>query len=276
MNCWRKKKRNSWSFNFPPILAAQLFVSLFMTADSGCFPLSVLPRHLAIIMDGNGRWAVNQGRSRLAGHNAGAESVRIVTEACRRLAIPALTLYAFSEENWGRPGSEVSALMLLLRRFLHKEQALLCRQNIRLHAIGDLGKLPPATRKALDKTMQATASCEGMVLTLALSYGGRQEIIHACQSLSAKVLAGEINPGDITPDLFASCLYTSPLLPDPDFLIRTSGEIRISNFLLWQLAYCELYFTSTLWPDFREAELMEALKSFAGRQRRFGKLKGAG
>ncbi|MDR1396918.1 MAG: isoprenyl transferase [Desulfarculales bacterium] len=243
-----------------------------MTADLSGLPLSVIPRHLAIIMDGNGRWAASQGRGRLAGHSAGAESVRVIVEACRRLDIPALTLYAFSEENWGRPKSEINALMALLKRFLYRERALLRRQNIRLRAIGDLGKLPSATRAALEQTAEATASCDGMILTLALSYGGRQEITHACRTLSAQVLAGEIKPDDITPEIFESYLYTSPWLPDPDFLIRTSGEIRISNFLLWQLAYCELYFTSTPWPAFREAELMEALVSFAGRQRRFGKL----
>jgi undecaprenyl diphosphate synthase len=240
--------------------------------ESPAGSLAVLPRHLAIIMDGNGRWATGQGQRRLAGHRAGAQSVRVIVEACRRLAIPALTLYAFSEENWQRPSREVSALMLLLRQFLRQEQALMIKQNIRLNAIGDLSKLPSATRKALQAAMLATRDGEAMILTLALSYGGRQEITAAARALAAQVQAGQITPQDITPELLGQHLYTHPLLPDPDFLIRTSGELRISNFLLWQLAYCEMYFTPTPWPAFGEAELMQALSSFAQRQRRYGRL----
>jgi undecaprenyl diphosphate synthase len=240
--------------------------------ESNPEPLSLLPRHLAIIMDGNGRWATGRGQLRLAGHQAGAQSVRVIVEACRRLGIPALTLYAFSEENWQRPTKEVKALMLLLQRFLNQEQDLMLKQGIRLNAIGDLNKLPASAAQALRRAMQVTQAGEEMILTLALSYGGRQEITAAAQNLARLALEKQIRPEDITPELLGRCLYTYPLLPDPDFLIRTSGELRISNFLLWQLAYCELYFTSTPWPAFGEAELMEALASFAQRQRRFGRL----
>ncbi len=232
--------------------------------------LSPLPRHLAIIMDGNGRWAQGRGMGRLVGHNAGAESVREIVEACRELGIAALTLYAFSEENWLRPRAEVRALMALLKRFLQKERALMLKQGIRLNAIGELTRLPNGTLEVLKKVMEDTREGSAMTLTLALSYGGRQEIVRAARMLAAKTLSGIIEPANITEELMASHMYTAGL-PEPDLLIRTSGELRISNFLLWQSAYTEFYFTPTPWPAFRKPELMEALRDFAARERRFGK-----
>ena len=234
-------------------------------------PPEVLPRHVAIIMDGNGRWAKARGLPRVRGHEEGAESVRVVVRACRKLGIEALTLYAFSEENWARPKAEVSALWQLLGRFLEKERAEMLDNGIRLNAIGSLERLPEATRRQLEQTMAATAHCTDMVLTLALSYGGRQEITRAARKLCEDVAAGRLSPSEITLEVVASRLYTADL-PEVDLLIRTSGEQRISNFLLWQLAYTELYFTPTLWPDFREPQLMEALWDFSRRDRRFGRV----
>lgn len=235
------------------------------------FPSSSLPRHLAIIMDGNGRWAQGRGQSRIKGHNAGAQSVRVIVEACRELGIPALTLYAFSEENWARPKAEITALMALLKRFLRKERALMLKQDIRLNAIGQLERLPAPTYNVLRQVMDETSHCGGMILTLALSYGGRQEITRAAQRLAQKALAGEVVPEEISEEMLAKELYTAGL-PEPDFLIRTSGELRLSNFLLWQMAYTEFYFTSTKWPAFGKDQLMEALEDFVSRQRRFGKI----
>ncbi len=229
-----------------------------------------LPRHLAIIMDGNGRWAKKQGWNRVRGHEEGAESVRLAVRTCRRLGIGWLTLYAFSEENWARPQTEVTALMKLLNRFLKKERQEMLDRDIRLNAIGETGKLPKSTRELLRKTMDDTAGGQGMVLSLALSYGGRQEIVRAVQTLAEEARAGRLDPADIDEDVLASRLFTADM-PDPDLLIRTSGEQRVSNFLPWQMAYTEFYFTETLWPDFREAELMEALNSYVKRQRRFGR-----
>ncbi|MEW5914745.1 MAG: isoprenyl transferase [Thermodesulfobacteriota bacterium] len=230
---------------------------------------SALPRHLAVIMDGNGRWAKAHGWSRVRGHEEGAESVRVVVRSCRRLGIVALTLYAFSEENWARPKAEVQALMRLLGRFLKAERQEMIDRGIRLNAIGNLERLPKATQKLLAQTMAATKDGQGMVLTLALSYGGRQEIARAAQRLARRAAAGELKPERIDEAALAAELYTHDL-PELDLLIRTSGEIRVSNFLLWQLAYAEFYFTDIHWPDFREAELAKALKAFAQRQRRFG------
>jgi undecaprenyl diphosphate synthase len=229
-----------------------------------------LPRHLAIIMDGNGRWAKKQGWNRVRGHEEGAESVRVAVRTCRSLGIGWLTLYAFSEENWARPQAEVSALMKLLNRFLKKERQEMLDRGIRLNAIGEIEKLPKSTRELLHKTMADTAHGRDMVLSLALSYGGRQEIVRAARLLAEEVKAGLISPADIDDSALAGKLFTADM-PDPDLLIRTSGEQRVSNFLSWQLAYTEFYFTETLWPDFREPELMQALNSFAQRQRRFGR-----
>ncbi len=229
-----------------------------------------LPRHVAIIMDGNGRWAKRKGWRRVRGHEEGAESVRVAVRTCRRLGIAALTLYAFSEENWARPQAEINALMRLLARFLDSERQEMIDKGIRLFALGELHKLPPETRDKLEETMRATAGGREMSLNLALSYGGRQEIVRAARRLCREVAAGKLDCEAIDEKTFAGRLYTAHL-PDPDLLIRTSGEQRISNFLPWQLAYTEFYFTETLWPDFREAEMIEALREYTRRQRRFGR-----
>ncbi|MBI4798902.1 MAG: isoprenyl transferase [Desulfarculus sp.] len=231
---------------------------------------AALPRHLAIIMDGNGRWAKERGWRRVRGHEEGAESVRVAVRACRRLGLAALTLYAFSEENWGRPPVEVSALMTLLNRFLKKERQEMLDQGIRLNAIGELDKLPQATRDLLAKTMADTAQGQHMTLTLALSYGGRQEIVQAARALAHQAVAGELDPEEIGEATLAAHLYTAGL-PEVDLLIRTSGELRVSNFLLWQIAYSEFHFTDVYWPEFREPHLLAALHDYARRQRRFGK-----
>jgi len=230
---------------------------------------AALPRHLAVIMDGNGRWAQAHGWSRLRGHEEGAESVRVVVRSCRKLGIAALTLYAFSEENWARPKTEVQALMRLLGRFLKNERQEMIARGIRLNAIGNLERLSRATRKLLAETMAATRESREMVLTLALSYGGRQEIARAARRLAQRAASGELAAERIDEAALAAELYTSDL-PELDLLIRTSGELRVSNFLLWQMAYAEFYFTDTHWPDFRERELYQALEAFARRQRRFG------
>ena len=229
-----------------------------------------LPRHVAIIMDGNGRWAKKRGWNRVRGHEEGAESVRVAVRTCRRLDIGWLTMYAFSEENWARPQAEVTALMKLLNRFLKKERQEMLERGIRLNAIGQIDKLPKSTRELLQKTMDDTAHGQDMVLSLALSYGGRQEIVRAARALAQDARDGQLDPAAIDEDAMAARLFTAGM-PDPDLLIRTSGEQRISNFLPWQTAYTEFYFTETLWPDFREAELMQALDSYAKRQRRFGR-----
>lgn len=232
-------------------------------------PPEKLPRHLAIIMDGNGRWAKERGLSRLEGHRAGAESVRVIVRAARNLNIPYLTLYAFSRENWRRPKVEVRGLWTILRRYLKSEIDEMLDTGIALNTVGRTEELPREIAKLLYDTISATSKGKDMVLTLALSYGGRDEIVDAARALAGKVATGSIRPDDINKKLFAAHLYTSNL-PDPDLLIRTSGENRISNFLLWQVAYTEIYITDTYWPDFREEELSAALKDFATRERRFG------
>jgi undecaprenyl diphosphate synthase len=230
-----------------------------------------LPRHVAIIMDGNGRWARRRGLVRIKGHVAGVESVRtIVRQACK-LGISYLTLFAFSEENWQRPGMEIRALMALLRRFLNRELPEMQENQIGLRAIGNLPQLPAAVQRELAQTIAATAqgTAAKMVLTLALSYGGRSEIVQAVQALARDLLAGLLTPAEIDAPLLARYLYTADL-PDPDLMIRTSGEYRLSNFLLWQSAYTELYVTDTLWPDFREEDFLAALDAYCQRDRRFG------
>ncbi len=229
-----------------------------------------LPRHLAVIMDGNGRWATARGLPRVAGHEAGAESVREITRACRRKGIQALTLYSFSTENWRRPEDEVGALMGLLARFLVEERREILDNDIRLNAIGQLDRLPLAVRAALKELMHASRQNRGMVLTLALSYGSRAEIVEAARSLAKKAAAGRLKPDAIDEAAFAAELGTAGL-PDPDLLVRTSGELRLSNFLLWQLAYAEMYVTDVLWPDFRTPQLEAALEAYGTRERRFGK-----
>lgn len=228
-----------------------------------------IPRHVAIIMDGNGRWARKRLLNRIQGHEKGAEAVRSVVRAARKLNIPALTLYAFSTENWQRPQPEISGLMLLLRRFLESERQLLIEKEIRLNAIGQLDRLPQAVRETLTSVMAATAVNTKMVLTLALSYGARAEIVDMVRQIALGVQKGEIDARALTPEMIAENLYTRDL-PDPDLLIRTSGERRISNFLLWQIAYAEIFFTPTLWPDFGEDEFLQILKDYQNRERRFG------
>jgi undecaprenyl diphosphate synthase len=228
-----------------------------------------LPRHVAIIMDGNGRWAQRRGLMRVRGHVAGIESVRVVTRLAHRLGISHLTLFAFSEENWQRPRMEIRVLMALMRSYLRRDVAEMKANQIALKAIGNLKLLPERVLQELETTIAATAAGTRMDLTLALSYGGRSEIVHAVQTLAQDIAAGRLKPGDIDAALFSRYLYTAGM-PDPDLLIRTSGEYRLSNFLLWQSAYTELYVTETLWPDFREEAFLKALETYQHRDRRFG------
>ena len=229
-----------------------------------------VPRHIAVIMDGNGRWAQRQGLPRVAGHEAGADAVRDIVRACGQLGVEALTLYSFSTENWGRPEDEVEALMALLARYLTDESGELMQNSVRLRGIGELERLPHTVRYLLEKVTEYTAKNTGLRLTLALSYGARAEIVSAVREIARKAVAGEISPDGIDEGTVSSHLYTHGL-PDPDLLIRTSGEMRLSNFLLWQCAYAELYVTDTPWPDFRRPQLEEALRWFGSRERRFGK-----
>ncbi|NLF24564.1 MAG: isoprenyl transferase [Deltaproteobacteria bacterium] len=228
-----------------------------------------LPRHVAIIMDGNGRWAKKRLMPRVEGHRQGAKSVRMVVEESRRLGIRNLTLFTFSSENWRRPEEEVQALMRMLEQYLGSEIDLMLKNQVRLRAIGDLGRLSEEVQAALRRAIERTASMQGMDLTLALSYGGRAEITQAARRIAAQAKAGELPPENINEELFRNYLY-EPELPDVDLLIRTSGENRISNFLLWQLAYAELVVTPVLWPDFSKEEYLRCLTDFAGRERRFG------
>jgi undecaprenyl diphosphate synthase len=228
-----------------------------------------LPKHIAIIMDGNGRWAKKKLLNRISGHTKGVDAVREVVTTCRELGIKILTLYAFSIENWRRPKEEVKALMGLLKEYLLKEQEEMIKNNIRLSAIGRLEDLPPAVLATLQETMKMTKHCDGMTLNLALSYGGRAEILHAAKEIISDLRIGKIRPEEITEQRFSQYLWTWGL-PDPDLLIRTSGEFRISNFLLWQIAYTELYVTETLWPDFNREELLKAIADYQSRERRFG------
>jgi undecaprenyl diphosphate synthase len=228
-----------------------------------------MPKHVAVIMDGNGRWAKKRLLNRLKGHEKGAEAVRTIVRTARKLNIDALTLYAFSTENWQRPQTEVSGLMLLLRRFLDTERRMLLENDIRLNAIGQIDRLPRAVRENLEAVMAETADNKEMVLTLALSYGARAEIVEMVRQIAADAKAGTIDPSEVTAERVAEHLHTRGL-PDPDLLIRTSGEMRISNFLLWQIAYAEIFFTSTLWPDFGEEEFIRILKDYQQRERRFG------
>jgi undecaprenyl diphosphate synthase len=228
-----------------------------------------LPRHIAIIMDGNGRWAKQHALGRVAGHRKGADAVRATVRACRELGIPYLTLYAFSSENWLRPRDEVSALMRLLVDYLQSELEEMLQNSIRLTTIGRTDLLEEPLQRLLADVKARTAGNTQMVLNLALSYGGRDEIVEAAQSLAEACRSGRMKPDEITPDLFAGHLYTAGM-PDPDLLIRTSGEYRVSNFLLWQLAYTEFYFTDILWPDFNKEHLLEAIAEYRRRERRFG------
>jgi len=228
-----------------------------------------LPRHLAIIMDGNGRWAQERMLKRIVGHRKGVETVRTIVEESSQLGIKYLTLFAFSSENWLRPKTEVRALMALLKAYLAKETTRMMTNNIRFAVIGDRSDLPEDVNNAVSEAIAKTSQNTGMVLTLALSYGSRQEILQAVASLVDNVLTGKIPREQISEELVSSYLYTSEI-PDPDFLIRTSGEMRISNFLLWQIAYTELYFTEVNWPDFSKEEFYKALANYQARERRYG------
>jgi undecaprenyl diphosphate synthase len=228
-----------------------------------------LPTHIAIIMDGNGRWAKKKLLNRISGHMKGVDAVREVVTACRELGIKVLTLYALSTENLRRPKEEVTALMGLLKEYLLKEREEMVQNNIRLCAIGRLEDLPTDVRSTLQQTIEKTGHCDGMVLNLALSYGGRAEILHAAKGVLSDLRKGKMEPDEMTEELFSQYLWTWGL-PDPDLLIRTSGEFRISNFLLWQIAYTELYVTETLWPDFNREELLKAIADYQSRERRFG------
>ncbi len=230
-----------------------------------------IPAHVAIIMDGNGRWAKARRLPRVMGHREGMKSVRAVVETARKIGIKVLTLYAFSKENWQRPQDEVSFLMRLLAEYLQKEVEELHQKDIQIRAIGEIELLPKEVYELLVQAIKKTSQNQGMILNLALSYGGRAEIAHAAREIARACLAGKLKIEEVDEALFASYLYTKDL-PDPDLLIRTSGELRLSNFLLYQCAYTELYFTPTLWPDFREKEFLEALKDYQRRERRFGKL----
>jgi len=232
---------------------------------------ATLPSHVAIIMDGNGRWAKERHLPRVEGHRNGVESVRAVVRACGEVGIKYLTLYAFSVENWNRPKDEVDTLMKYLARFLKNEIGELNRNNVRLEVIGQIYRLPEFVQEQLKKTQASLAKNNGLTLVLALSYGGRTEIIEATRSIAEQVKAGRIDTAEINEHLIAQHLYTRNY-PDPDLLIRTSGEMRVSNFLLWQISYAEFVVTPTLWPDFRKAQLFEAIEEYARRHRRFGKV----
>ena len=230
-----------------------------------------LPRHVAIIMDGNGRWAKARGAPRLFGHRAGRESVREVVRGCAELGVEVLTLYTFSTENWDRPAREVSALMTMLRASLRHERAELKANNVRLQVIGRITDLPAPVRRAIEETQQYLAGSTGMLLNLALSYGGRVELVDAIRRMLGEGAERRLQPQDVDEELVSSFLYTAGL-PDPDLLIRTSGEMRISNFMLWQLAYTEFWVTDTLWPDFRRRHLLQAIAEYQRRERRFGRV----
>lgn len=281
--------RSSTDFFSLPLCRVRLtsLGKLFFSDSSPCRPFSsratlyffipgmkdlkfmTLPRHIAIIMDGNGRWAESRHLPRILGHRRGVETVRKIVTAVREKQIPYLTLYAFSSENWRRPEDEVGALMGLLGHYLSSELKTMLQQDIRLQVIGDISRLPKNIRNILFETMQRTAANRAMTLVLALSYGGRDELVNAARKLVEKTLAGKISLDEINDEQFAACLETNGI-PDPDLLIRTSGEMRISNFLLWQIAYAELYFSDTFWPDFTEEQLNLALEEYTRRQRRFG------
>jgi undecaprenyl diphosphate synthase len=233
---------------------------------------SQVPEHVAIIMDGNGRWAKRRNLPRIRGHHAGAESVRAVLRACQKTGVKYLTLYAFSSENWVRPRAEVNGLMGLLRKFLRNQAFELHENKVRLRAIGHTEALPDAVREELEKAIAETKHYKGGQLILALNYGGRVEITDACRAIARQVKRGELSPDDVTEKTVSEHMYL-PDVPDPDFMIRTSGEMRISNFLLWQLSYAELYVTDVLWPDFREKEFEHAIEEYKKRHRRFGDIK---
>ena len=227
-----------------------------------------IPQHIAVIMDGNGRWATERGKERSYGHQAGVETVRRITSECTRLGVKYLTLYTFSTENWNRPADEIAALMGLVLTSLEDE--IFMKNNVRFRVIGDIGRLPEAVQVKLQETMDHTAGNSAMTMVVALSYSSRWEITEAMRRIAEKVENGELKSGDITEDVVSANMNTA-FMPDPDLLIRTGGELRISNYLLWQIAYSELYFCDTYWPDFDENDLRKAIASYQSRQRRFGK-----
>ncbi len=237
----------------------------------GSLAPELVPRHIAIIMDGNGRWAKSRGLPRAAGHRAGAEAVREVVSACQDLGVEFLTLYAFSSENWNRPQKEIDSLMSLLERFLKSKAQEFSDKNVRLRSIGRTELLPPSCRYELDKAIEATKGNTGLTLILALSYGSREEITDAARRIVTKVQDGELSLSEIDEQHFADHLDTAQY-PDPDLLIRTSGELRLSNFLLWQLSYAEFYVTQKYWPDFRKSDFLEAIDNYSRRNRRFGRV----
>ena len=243
------------------------------TGDQAVIDLGVLkiPEHVAIIMDGNGRWAKKRGLPRVAGHRKGADSVRRAVESCDKLGVKYLTLYAFSSENWNRPEKEVNALMGLLEKFLKEKTPEMMEDNVRLTSMGRLDDLPYNVRNELNKAMESTAGNTGVTMNLALSYGGREEIVDAVKSIASKVKSGNLNITDVNNELFSQEIYTSEM-PDPDLLIRTSGELRLSNFMLWQLSYAEIFITDKLWPDFCHEDFVTAITDFTKRDRRFGKV----
>lgn len=228
-----------------------------------------VPRHVAIIMDGNGRWAKERGLERTAGHVKGVDTVRLITEAAREAGVEYLTLYAFSTENWNRPKEEVDALMGLIVSAIERETPDLIKNNVRLTAIGDIASLPEESRKRLEGCMEQTGKCDGMTLVLGLSYSSRWEIVEACRKLVSEAARGQLKPEEVNSRLFSSRLSTAGM-PDPDLLIRTGGDRRISNFLLWQIAYAELYFTEKFWPEFDKEDFRQAIKTYKSRERRFG------
>ncbi|HHB75479.1 MAG TPA: isoprenyl transferase [Desulfobulbus sp.] len=234
------------------------------------FDIRLIPSHIAIIMDGNGRWAEKRHMPRLAGHKAGVDSVRAVVETAREIGVRYLTLYAFSTENWQRPRAEVKGLMALLRTYLESELRTMLRNDIRLFCIGQRERLPADVLSVLEQVMRETEHCREMTLNLALSYGGRNEMIRAVRKMAHQCAVGNIDPDELSEEMLGEYLDTAGQ-PDPDLLIRTGGEHRLSNFLLWQVSYAELYFTETKWPDFRKDQLLEAVATYGRRQRRFGK-----
>ncbi len=232
--------------------------------------LTRLPRHVAIIMDGNGRWAQKRRQPRLFGHKAGAESVQNIVTACREIGIEYLTLYAFSSENWRRPAQEVTGLMTILKKYLQSELPKMQKNEIRLLSIGDRHRLPDPVREMLENAIKATADNSKLTLNLALSYGSRDEIVRAVKKITTLCMQGDIASDEVTDQTIAENLDTCGM-PDPDLLIRTGGEARLSNFLLWQLSYAEIYFTDTMWPDFRKESFLQALSEYQSRERRFGR-----
>ena len=230
-----------------------------------------MPAHVAVIMDGNGRWAKQRGLPRIMGHRKGVDTLKKLLRCCRDWGVEALTAYAFSTENWGRPTREVDFLMALFERVLRKELQEMMEEGVRIQFVGDLAALPDTLQQEIDKAVTQTRNNRGIRFSVATNYGGRQEILQACQAIAQQVKTGHLQPEDINESLFSRHLYTSDI-SDPDLLIRTSGEMRISNFLLWQLAYSEFYITDTLWPDFDTDEFHQAMKAFQARDRRFGKV----